>query len=128
MSGGKREYGQTDGHREYGPTVRPQASRQAYRLTGSRRKWTVLAILTLAVAGLMSPWASGHPDGLERVAEDLGFLEREAAVHALSPMPDYEVAGIPWAAVRVGLAGLIGAVVMAAVLWAALRALAGNRR
>jgi|HigsolmetaAR203D_1030402.scaffolds.fasta_scaffold01116_17 cobalt/nickel transport protein len=102
--------------------------RGEYRLTGSRRKWTVLALLTLAAAGLMSPWASGSPDGLERVAEDLGFVDREAAIHALSPMPDYEVAGIPWEAVRVGLAGLIGAVVMAAVLWAALRALSGKNR
>lgn len=102
-------------------------NRPEFRLTGSRRKWAALAVLTLAVAGLMSPWASGHPDGLERVAEDLGFLERAAAVHSISPMPDYEVAGIPWAAVRTGLAGLIGAVVMGAVLWAALRAVANKR-
>ena len=115
MSGGTRQ-----------PTLK--ADRREYGLTGSRRKWTVLAVLTLAAAGLLSPWASDSPDGLERVAEDLGFVEREASIHALSPMPDYEVAGVPWEAVRVGLAGLIGAIVMAAVLWTALRALAGKAR
>jgi cobalt/nickel transport protein len=111
-----------------GPGGAGEAGGRAYRLTGSRRKWAALAVLTLAAAGLLSPWASGHPDGLERVAEDLGFIEREASVHSLSPMPDYEVAGIPWEAVRVGLAGLIGAVVLGALLWAALRALAHRSR
>lgn len=101
--------------------------RPEYKVTGSRRKWAVLAVLTLAAAGLASPWASGRPDGLERVAEDLGFLGREAAIHSFSPMPGYEVAGIPWEAVRTGLAGLIGAVVMAVLLWTALRALARRR-
>ena len=102
--------------------------RSEYRLTGSRRKWAALAVLTLAAAGLLSPWASGHPDGLERVAEDLGFAGRETVVHSLAPMPDYEAAGIPWEAVRTGLAGLIGAVVVGAVLWGVLRALAKKAR
>lgn len=101
---------------------------RGHRLTGSRRRWAALAVLTLAAAGLLSPWASGHPDGLERVAGDLGFIGRETSVRSLAPMPDYEVGGIPREAVRVGLAGLIGAVVMAGALWAALRALPGRKR
>ena len=99
-----------------------------YRITGNRRKWAALAVLTLAAAGLLSPWASDRPDGLERVAEDLGFVGREAAVPAFSPMPDYEVAGIPWEAARTGLAGLIGAVDLGVVLWSMLRALVKKER
>ncbi|OUM95539.1 MAG: hypothetical protein A9Z00_14070 [Thermobacillus sp. ZCTH02-B1] len=102
--------------------------RGEYRLTGNRRKWIVLAVLTLAAAGLLSPWASDLPDGLERVAGDLGFIDRETAVHSFSPMPDYEVPGIRGEAARTGLAGLIGSGVLGAVLWCALRALAKKER
>lgn len=57
------------------------------------------------LAGVVSFYASSSPDGLERVAEDKGFIDR-ATDHALGeqPLADYgEVGGIP-----VGLAGLAG--------------------
>lgn len=98
------------------------------RLTASKKKWIGLLIITLVAGGLLSPWASSQPDGLERVAEDHGFLEKAGAVHEWAPIPDYEVAGIPWSAVRVGLAGVIGAAIMITVLWGALRSLSGHRR
>ncbi|WP_084134503.1 PDGLE domain-containing protein [Paenibacillus harenae] len=98
------------------------------RLTARKGKWLALLVVTLLAAGLLSPWASSHPDGLERVAEDYGFLNQAESVHELAPMPDYEVAGIPWTALRVGLAGIIGAIVMLAVLWAVMRVITGRRR
>lgn len=98
-----------------------------FQVTARKGKWIVLLVITLVTAGLLSPWASPHPDGLERVAEDHGFIEQAGAVHKWAPIPDYEVAGIPWTAVRVGLAGLLGAGIMAGVLWVSMRGLSSRK-
>ncbi|GII04758.1 energy-coupling factor ABC transporter permease [Planobispora takensis] len=61
--------------------------------------------VTLVLAGAVSFFASGDPDGLERVAEDEGFIG-QAADHAFGAwtLADYgDVGGIP-----VGIAGIIG--------------------
>lgn len=74
----------------------------------------VFVALALAVAiGLataVSPFASSNPDGLERVAEDKGFLS-EGKLHALqddSPIPDYAFPGVDNDRVATGLAGFVG--------------------
>ncbi|MDF5751607.1 energy-coupling factor ABC transporter permease [Spongiactinospora sp. TRM90649] len=62
-------------------------------------------VVTALLAGIASFYASASPDGLERVAEDVGFIER-ATDHPLGgqPLADYgDAGGIP-----VGVAGLIG--------------------
>jgi hypothetical protein len=65
----------------------------------------VTAILAVVVSG----YASGSPDGLERVAEDEGFLEQAEDHHlADSPVADYGVRGVDNARLSTGLAGLIG--------------------
>ena len=86
-------------------------------MTGNKRKWIWFAVITVVIAVLLSPFASSHPDGLERVAEDHGFIEQAEGGFALSPFADYVVnvpLGETW---QVALAGLIGILVMAAVLW-----------
>ena len=53
----------------------------------------LLVALFLAIA--ISPFASSSPDGLERVAEDKGFLEKGEGHEAISsPVPDYAMPGI----------------------------------
>jgi len=48
---------------------------------------SVTGLLAAAVAlALLSPLASGAPDGLERVAEDLGFAGRALAGLAAPPL------------------------------------------
>jgi cobalt/nickel transport protein len=73
-------------------------------------------LVALAVAGLLAPWASSAPDGLERVAERLRFADR-AAVHPVpAPMPDYRmpaVAGAPAGTALAGLAGTLAVFVVA---------------
>lgn len=76
---------------------------------------TGLAVCAL-LAGIVSFWASGNPDGLEFVAEKLGF-GGSAEEHAAgdSPFADYGTAGVDDARLSGGLAGLVGVVVVAVV-------------
>lgn len=70
--------------------------------------WAGLAA-ALAVGTLLSTFASPHPDGLERVAEEQGFLGRAVERPLLrSPIPDYLLPGIRSERLATGLAGFIG--------------------
>jgi hypothetical protein len=52
--------------------------------------------ISLLLGGWVSNYASTNPDGLEWVAENLGFLEKGEGepVYTAAPMPDYAVPGI----------------------------------
>jgi cobalt/nickel transport system permease protein len=70
-----------------------------------------LTVAGLAIAGalaLLSPLASGDPDGLERVAEEQGFLER-AQDPAYTILPDYSIPGLsgPLSTIVAGVVGLL---------------------
>jgi cobalt/nickel transport system permease protein len=69
----------------------------------------VLGGLALAVvlAGLVAPFASTRPDGLERVAVDLNFANLATSSWAIAP--DYEAPLVTWPAVAVAIAGIGGA-------------------
>jgi len=71
-----------------------------------KRWWVIGLALALAVA-LFSPLASPYPDGLERVAEDEGFIE-QAEVAPYELIPDYVFPSIDNEAVATILAGLVG--------------------
>ena len=78
----------------------------------------------LVLAAVVSFYASSSPDGLEKVAEDIGFLDT-AKDHSNSDfaLADYGVAGVENERFSVGLAGTIGVVttgVVAVVLFMAL--------
>ena len=66
----------------------------------------VILAVSILVAGFVSWFASTHLDGLERVAENKGFIEKaKEPSHKL--FPDYTIPGINtfWSNV---LAGIIG--------------------
>ncbi len=67
-------------------------------------------ILALVLT-ILSPLASSHPDGLEWVAEEKGFLST-ARDSFYNIIPDYVLPGISNEAVATILAGIIGAVVV----------------
>ncbi|MFC7492375.1 MULTISPECIES: PDGLE domain-containing protein [unclassified Knoellia] len=85
------------------------------RITTSRLVVTGL-VVCLALAGIVSLWASGNPDGLEFVAERLGFID-SASEHgaSASPFADYGTAGVDDPRLSGGLAGIVGVVVVAVV-------------
>ena len=73
-------------------------------------------ILSLVLAGGASFYASSQPDGLEKVAGDIGFLDsaKESAVDD-SPRAGYGVAGVENERISGGLAGVIGVASTAAI-------------
>jgi hypothetical protein len=82
----------------------------------SRAWWIVGLANAVLVVVILAPLASPDPDGLERVAEDTGFLE--TAQDALySILPDYTVPGVDDATVTTIMAGLIGVVLVFVLMW-----------
>jgi cobalt/nickel transport system permease protein len=76
--------------------------------------WAVGLLLTLALV-ILSPLASAHPDGLEWVAEQQGFLSSSKAP-LYSIIPDYLLPGITNEALATILAGIIGALIVFVVM------------
>ena len=87
-------------------------------------KWTVAVPVTASVviAGMLSPFASGFPDGLEWVAEKYHFLH-ESAPSFVRPLPDYSVSFIGNEVISTSLAGLIGVAVTFFIAWSIAKAL-----
>lgn len=73
-------------------------------------------VVCALLAGVVSLWASGSPDGLEYVAEKLGF-GNTAGEHASadSPLADYGLSGVGNERLSGALAGVIGIVVVAVI-------------
>jgi hypothetical protein len=72
--------------------------------------WLAGLVLALAVA-VISPLASSDPDGLERVAEDHGFIER-ALEPAYRLIPDYALPGVADERLATIAAGIVGTLVV----------------
>lgn len=85
------------------------AGERAQALGGLR--WALTGLAVALVLTLLSPLASPHPDGLERVAEDLGFIE--AAQDApYTVIPDYVFPGISNEALATIAAGIAGTLIV----------------
>jgi hypothetical protein len=88
------------------------------------RWWIVGLIIALAVT-ILSPLASPWPDGLERVAEDQGFIDR-----ALDPsyeiIPDYVLPWLPNERLATILAGMVGVLIVFGLALGAGYALRGR--
>lgn len=70
-------------------------------------------IVAIFLALVLSPFASPSPDGLEKVAEDKGFLEKgEVEPTFPSPIPDYVWPGLKNEAVATSSAGVFGTLVV----------------
>ncbi|MDP5337934.1 MAG: energy-coupling factor ABC transporter permease [Nodularia sp. (in: cyanobacteria)] len=98
----------TGGVVAYLATARPDL------LPGEEQKfqgWLVPVISILLVGGVLSLVASGWPDGLERVAENLDFIDlaEKVRVEVPTPFADYEIQSL--GLIGTSIAGLLGSVV-----------------
>jgi cobalt/nickel transport system permease protein len=86
---------------------------------------TAIGLLFAVGAALLSPLASGDPDGLERVAEDQGFLGRALeAPYAI--LPDYTIPGID-GGLSTMLSGVIGVALVFALIYGITLAVRARR-
>lgn len=74
--------------------------------------------VTILIAVLAAFFASSNPDGLEFIAEKLGFLE--TAKERTAPMPDYSLKFIPEGGVSTSLAGVAGILITLSIFWLAV--------
>jgi|GEM_PF-664463 len=78
--------------------------------------------IALIIAVLLSPWASQHPDGLDRVAQDLEFEHKAVSEPVAHRLPfyrvfdEYALRGVP-EAVATPLAGLFGTLAAFGLAW-----------
>ena len=85
-----------------------------------KSKWWLVALLVCLALAVLSPLASSAPDGLERVAEDQGFLALSGP-SPLSVLSDYVFPGIRNQAAATMLAGVTGVLLLFAVAYGLAR-------
>lgn len=84
--------------------------------------WVVVGLSIALLLVLFAPFASGHPDGLEWVAETTGFLS--AAQDApFEILPDYKVPFLGETNLSTIVAGVIGALIVAGLVYLVARTL-----
>jgi len=74
-------------------------------------KWWHVGLLIALGLAILSPLASPWPDGLERVAENKGFIET-ALEPAFEIIPDYVFPGVGNERLATILAGLVGTLIL----------------
>jgi len=110
----------------YVTAVRPDLMRtdaQAMRPGSLVASFGVLALLAAGLSFL----AGTAPDGLERVAETLGFAPTAPPPVTGGLLPDYVMPGVANSALAGVLAGLVGVVITGVALYGALRAARAGR-
>ena len=81
-----------------------------------KMKWWLTGLFVCLAVACLSPLASSSPDGLEKVAENKGFIDlgQEAPFQVIA---DYVFPGIENEAVATILAGLIGTLILFGVAY-----------
>ncbi len=85
-------------------------------------QWWHGALIASFILALLSPVASSSPDGLERVAEDKGFIEaaRESWYELI---PDYTMPGIGSEVLATVISGVLGTALLFGIGYGIARAL-----
>ncbi len=90
----------------------------------SRRFFAALLVVGLLVAGGASYYASSHPDGLEFVAGETGFLETgKDSATADGPLAGYSTKGIDDPRISGGVAGVVGCLLVLGISFGVFRVL-----
>ena len=84
--------------------------------------------IAIFVALALSPFASSFPDGLEKVSEKLGFIEKsEGEPVVKSPIPDYAMPNVKNEKLATSAAGVLGTVGVFGVTYAVAKLLRRKR-
>jgi len=92
-----------------------------------RIKWWHIALVICLTVAFLSPLASSSPDGLEKVAEDHGFIE-QAHEAPFQIIADYLFPGIENEVLATVLAGIIGTLVIFGTVYGLARLLRLRKR
>lgn len=105
--------------------TRPELLGEQRSVGGGR--WAVAGLGIALLVILLAPFASSHPDGLEWVAEQQAFIG-SALDSPFELLPDYTIPGLGETGLSTILAGLIGALIVAGVVYVVGRALVRSRQ
>ena len=104
----------------------PEQAPQTTNRSIGRWWWVVGLVIVALIVVVFAPLASSDPDGLERVAEDHGFIGQ--AQNVLSGvLGDYAIPGVSDPAVSTILSGLLGVAILLLVMFVVGRLLARRK-
>ena len=92
-----------------------------------KSKWWLVALIVCLAVAIFSPLASSSPDGLEKVAEDKGFIDIAGGA-PFEVIADYVFPGIQNEAVATIIAGIIGTLVLFGLAYGLAYLLVATRR
>lgn len=91
-----------------------------------KQRWWLVGLALALLVAVLSPLASPHPDGLERVAQEQGFSgAAQAPWYQL--IPDYVLPGVQNEAASKVLSGVLGTALLFGVMWGAGRVITRRR-
>ena len=107
--------------------IRPELLEPKQVAAHGSRAWVFGGLLVSLAVVLFSPLASAFPDGLERVAENVGFLQlaQDAPYQIL---PDYIIPALGETGISTIIAGAVGALLVAGIAVLIGRVLQGNKQ
>lgn len=92
-----------------------------------KSKWWLAALAVCLAVAIFSPLASSSPDGLEKVAEDKGFIGL-AGSPSFQVITDYIFPGIQNEALATIMAGVIGTLILFGLAYGVAFLLVRSRR
>jgi cobalt/nickel transport system permease protein len=92
----------------------------------SGRGWVFVGLGIALVVAVLSPLASVNPDGLNRVAIDLGFMQQAASSHPITPLSGYAFPSLGTSPAGKILAGSLGVLAVAGLFFIIARLFRGR--
>lgn len=94
--------------------TRPDLLGDTSKVAAKGTRWIAVGLVIALLLAVASPLASPSPDGLERIAEDHGFLDKaQGPIYTI--LPDYTVPFIQSEVLTTIAAGVIGVLVVAGI-------------
>jgi len=95
--------------------TRPDLLGEGSESAKASQNWVYVGGIISLVVVLLSPLASADPDGLERVAINMGFIDAGQS-SPFQIIPDYTIPFLGETALSTIMAGVVGVIVVAAII------------